>query len=571
MKLHTLIFSAIMGCGLVASAQTPWIHVYLSSYETKDGLVQFPSMPVADLDTFYLTKTSTGRLSRMIFSGKGVRHETQITNIDHWTIGRNVPTFRINTDPAVVNPDTFPEITSKVEYVPATVEIDGAGIVDDFTGNINIRGRGNYTWNNVPKKSYRMKFAEKTKICGYKKAKNFLLLANYIDPSFMRNPSAYIAADLAGMPYPNHTMPVDVYFNDLYKGSYMLTEKCGFNNGSVDLKKEEEANSIMFEIDTNFDEDLRTVTPYFRLPLMLKDPDAPADSLEAKAWWNEWVADFEEMEHAVYQGKNIGDYIDYNSLAKYLLVFNIACNQEINHPKSVYLYKTKGGKYQFGPAWDFDWAFGFRPSYRQTTGEGYSASERRALLDAARAEAEKNLIGKEFAIFTFNGITLWWVGGDNFYWVNENGATNYGWPDTYTKFEPSYSNYLLGVGQNSNNPDGMGNGGEFFSAIVKNNPEFMDEYQRVWEEFQAHIPEFFDTFDAYAADLAPTAERNLILHKTKWDIGYVQPENPADEEFAKAADNNAGAVKVLRQWISKRFDFIAKPENNFGLFPSDKK
>lgn len=45
------------------------------------------------------------------------------------------------------------------------------------------------------------------------------------------------------------------------------------------------------------------------------------------------------------------------------MVFNFTCNQEIDHPKSVYMYKTLGGKWNFGPCWDFDWAFGYEPTY----------------------------------------------------------------------------------------------------------------------------------------------------------------------------------------------------------------
>ena len=46
-------------------------------------------------------------------------------------------------------------------------------------------------------------------------------------------------------------------------------------------------------------------------------------------------------------------------------------NEEINHPKSTYIYKKKGGKYNMGPIWDFDWAFGY-----QGTGEHFVDPDR---------------------------------------------------------------------------------------------------------------------------------------------------------------------------------------------------
>ena len=39
-------------------------------------------------------------------------------------------------------------------------------------------------------------------------------------------------------------------------------------------------------------------------------------------------------------------------------------NEEINHPKSTNIYKTKTGKFTMGPIWDFDWAFAYEGSQR---------------------------------------------------------------------------------------------------------------------------------------------------------------------------------------------------------------
>ena len=34
-------------------------------------------------------------------------------------------------------------------------------------------------------------------------------------------------------------------------------------------------------------------------------------------------------------------------------------NEEINHPKSIFMHKAKTGKFSVGPLWDFDWAYGY--------------------------------------------------------------------------------------------------------------------------------------------------------------------------------------------------------------------
>jgi len=65
---------------------------------------------------------------------------------------------------------------------------------------------------------------------------------------------------------------------------------------------------------------------------------------------------------AVITGR-IVDYIDEDALINYMIVIMLADNEEINHPKSIFMYKPKNGKYMMGPLWDFDWCFGFESNY----------------------------------------------------------------------------------------------------------------------------------------------------------------------------------------------------------------
>jgi len=552
-------------------AREPWLHIYsndtLKVQETDErGYIHerhygiFNSMPMSDVDSIRFTARSDGSMHRMRIhyrqDGKTTAKLITLRSIRKWAIGRNVPVFRITTtaDP------TLKEIESKTDYLDARLSIDGCGLADDFDGDIQIRGRGNSTWN-YEKKAYRLKFPVKTKICGYRKARNYVLLANYIDLSLMRNEVACLATQLVGMPYPTHATPVDVYFNDIYKGSYMLTEKVGINNGSVNLPAADEANSCMFELDVNYDSELQAKSPYFSLPVMHKDPDEPTDPAEAKAWFSGWFNDFCEMEAAVQRGQDIGDYIDYTTLAKYLLVFNLCCNQEINHPKSVYLYKTRGGKYQFGPCWDFDWAFGYQPTYRTFAESGISEEEGERLIAEARAAAEAQFGAGGYGFFTYNGISLLWLGGDYFKAYIDGGY--YDWPYGVRNYEPTYRNYLLGCYNNYGSNTGdyqLGNGGEFFMSIIMDNPEFMAEYERVWKDFQSKLDIFWEEFDAYARALEPGAERN----HTVWEYNYASPVDP---EFRDVTDGTyAGAIEALRLWVEKRLEFMADPNRNYGLY-----
>ncbi len=359
MKLRNICLSALLIAGISASAQMPerndsvmleadpWLHIYGSSEKVFN---QFPMNDVVEL-------RFNEENGQMI-----VNHEAKgdtpfkMSDIKKWAVGPNMPRIDIDTYNYIY------EIQSKTDYVYASLKLQGYGIFPDVeVDSMRIRGRGNTTWG-MPKKPYRLKFNEKTKLCGLKKAKNYVLLANYMDKSLMRNFVADKFAQLIGCEYPNHVVPVDVYLNGNYKGSYMLTEKVGINNGSVDLTKEEEANSIMFELDTySADADeLPFTSSIFGLPVRVKDPDAPEDPTELKTWLQEWKNDFTAMEEAVNKGGSaIWEAVDLDAFVRFIMVFNFCTNQEVKHPKSVFLWKVRGEKYHFGPVWDFDWAFGY--------------------------------------------------------------------------------------------------------------------------------------------------------------------------------------------------------------------
>ncbi len=518
------------------SAQTPWTHIY-SEDET-----EFISLPMDDILSTSFTPIG-GNFSEVVVKSATGDMKMSLDNFKKWIIGANVATIRITTEESIT------DISDKKTKYVATIDVDGAGLYDDIDNTpITFRGRGNSTLN-YPKKAYNIKFENKTRICDFKKAKSYVLLANWIDGSFMRNYAAFSFARLVGMPYANSCRPVDVYLNGIYKGTYTLTQKVGFNNGSVDLTKEDEANSVMIEIDTcdpaaGLTMEYGGFTPQLRIPYQLKDPDAPADPTEAKEWWYEWAKEFESLEEAVLAGSDLSKLIDYKTLAKYMMVYNLACNQELNHPKSVMLWKTVGGKWQFGPCWDFDWAFGYQQTYAGYSGMDDSVKE---YYDELVKEC-KNKWGNDYSFFyDKNGNDCLWFGGELFIWDNGMGMVPY--LDYYQTQLPTYQSPLLATGKNYQSGK-FGGGGEFFLAIIKDNQEFLDEYARLWAEVEPKIKDFLKDFDTFADELEPSANRELS--DAGWNVHHTLGFN--------------ASVKELKNWIKNRIDFISKPENNYGLY-----
>lgn len=257
-------------------------------------------------------------------------------------IQRRLPLIRIVTDSAVE------EIPDRENYLDADFIVENFGEEKDINTRVSIRGRGNSSWYG-DKKPYRLKFDKKISLFGLTKAKSWCLINNSFDQTLMHNTIGSKTAELIGLSYPWHTIPVDVEFNGRYRGSYILTEKTGINAGSVAI---DENKSVMWELDQNYDEPLKFISPLLSLPVMLKDPDM--DSLQFEKWRN----DFESMEQAMVNG-DPWEKIDKTSFIRYLIINNLALNYEILYPRSVFLWKEgEESKYHFGPVWDFDWAFG---------------------------------------------------------------------------------------------------------------------------------------------------------------------------------------------------------------------
>lgn len=250
-------------------------------------------------------------------------------------------------------------ITSKDDYVKADVRIDGGDKYEDYEGTTSIKGRGNSTWG-MPKKPYRLKLDKKASLLGLSAEKDWILLANYIDKSLMCNAVAFKIGQLLEMPFTHHIIPVDVTLNGVYIGNYMFTEHKEVEDNRINVGDD----GWLLEFDTYFDEIWRFRSDNFKLPVMIQYPELEdMEEPEASSIFNIMKDDFNAFEALVkdasFPNNDYLEYFDANAFVNFLIVYTLTDNEEINHPKSTYIYKKKDGKYNMGPIWDFDWAFGF--------------------------------------------------------------------------------------------------------------------------------------------------------------------------------------------------------------------
>ncbi len=331
--------------------------------------------------TYELTNESWKELKLKQIEGQYAREYADYVNVvtvsvdfltDHPTGEYGVPRIDILLDDTSAwSGGNWIGMHGKSYYEQATIEIDGAGVYPDMVSSpIFIKGRGNTSWSNnyESKNPYHFKFVNKHKPLGMKSGKHWVLLSNKQTGSMTTNAVGHKICNMLETAGTNHIVPVELYINGSYRGSYDLTEHVGLSNNSVDL--DDESCAAMIEMDVVNDEPVYYNNAY-GLPAKIHEPDLDKDAttLDSTAI----LEDFNRMMTSVQTGAD--SYlrsVDAGYLARYLLANEYMCNLELAHPKSVFLYSEnvtdsprREGDYDetpwvFGPAWDFDWAYGYR-------------------------------------------------------------------------------------------------------------------------------------------------------------------------------------------------------------------
>lgn len=268
-------------------------------------------------------------------------------------------------------------VLSKTERIKAKLTVDGQ---DHYAGMdavaIEIKGRGNSTWTE-PKKPYQIRFDKKVgaqPLLGLPAARKWILLANFVDNSMLTNAIAMKIGRLLDMPFTQHMMPVELTLNGQYLGLYMLTEQKEVAPNRIDIGDEGTYLELTVSDGRVPSADPNDEMHWFfnsrrglHLPTQVKSPEledlTKEQGLEtAERRFAQIQAEFEAMEACVVSDEYLDNgceaHLDLRSVAQFLIVQQLTRNWEVNHPKSVQLYRSSGEPYRLGPIWDFDWTFG---------------------------------------------------------------------------------------------------------------------------------------------------------------------------------------------------------------------
>ncbi len=258
------------------------------------------------------------------------------------------------------------KITTTLTYVNSVMLLNNEGI------SAKIKGRGNSSWDMLPKKAYRLKFNDKTEVFGMNDNKDWVLVCNYVDGSLIRNA---VACDIKNV-FTNLTWApdfrfTDLYLNDKYMGLYTINEKIEDAKSKINIGKtqyDENGNvtDMGFILEYGWDRgDGNNNTgdisgkDYFKDPFSrtvnIKEPEI------TKAYSKEYYYVENYYKNCIKAAKDLKGYeelIDVDAWIDWLLFNEFTFNTEDCFFRSLFVHKTVGGKLMPGPIWDYDTAFG---------------------------------------------------------------------------------------------------------------------------------------------------------------------------------------------------------------------
>jgi len=260
-------------------------------------------------------------------------------------------------------------ILNKEDYVSGslTLVIEGeseyTGIIDAELG-IKLRGNSTLT---MPKKPYKIKFEDEQALLSDYAEKKWVLLANHVDQTLIRNYLAFSLASKLDMDFSPSFTFVDVYINDVYQGNYLLTDQLEVseNRVSVEEKVSDIDTGYLVEYDIGlYREGLENTDENFflidEIPFVIKSPDFEDDHyVEGQKTYIEDY--FNTVLNTLKNKEDYSTLIDESTFIDWFIVNEVFKNVDSGY-SSVYFHKDKDGLLKMGPVWDFDISSGV-PGY----------------------------------------------------------------------------------------------------------------------------------------------------------------------------------------------------------------
>ena len=146
-----------------------------------------------------------------------------------------LPTVNIDCDVLEIDRENWLEATMRI--------IPGVQYKESYVGEIQLRGRGNSSWDISEKKSYTLKLSRKKSLFELGSGKKYVLHGDYSDKSLMRNwLASYCAKNVfASKEWVPSYVHVDLVVNGEYQGVYTISEQIRIGDDRVNILSIEDA------------------------------------------------------------------------------------------------------------------------------------------------------------------------------------------------------------------------------------------------------------------------------------------------------------------------------------------
>lgn len=319
--------------------------------------------------------------------------------------GSGIPTLYLTS--SVEGEDRGFVDASKENKTSATALMTAANGATIYDGGVKaLKARGNSTFLHAEKKSYQMKLPNGADLLGTgEQVKTWVLLAGYFDATQMHDKLMKDLAAQLGLDYTASCGWVNLYYDGEYRGVYLMSEKNGINETSVNIHKLEEQYEVLnknYGKGMQVTEGMNSLGNTVRYTQNVQDPWAAKDAVggyllemnyhtmeedscfmttqgyainvKSPEWCGKEAMDYisefyQGFEDAVYaqdengnytgvnaEGKHYYDYVDKESLVKTFVLQELGKNCDGFRFSQFFYYSN--GKLFVGPIWDQEMTFG---------------------------------------------------------------------------------------------------------------------------------------------------------------------------------------------------------------------
>ena len=232
-----------------------------------------------------------------------------------------------------------------------------------------LRGRGTSTWSGAPeKRPLRIRFHEPQFLfCFESPHRDWILLANALDPSLLRNYFAFTLADLMGNTnFVTSSLFVHLYINGNYVGVYQLTDERDIDTGRLDLQIHPNPTVSEYLLEMNARTgDIEVNERRYRI----RFPSGTNQTQNHTEYILQYL-------HSVSEAIQSGDWSTIKtlmyipSLVDYYIIQELTKDVDVGFASKFMQIKGQGDerKLYMGPVWDFDLSLGLFLLYHHNAG-----------------------------------------------------------------------------------------------------------------------------------------------------------------------------------------------------------